>query len=48
MKLKTQFKVPIEDLRDFDYVKKMQTLEKALKQNCIYYPLEEDCLVYWN
>ena len=32
MKLQTQFTVPKKDLRDLDYVKKMQTLEKALKQ----------------
>ena len=45
MKLQTQFTVLKKDLRDLDYVKKMQTLEKTLKQTCIDYPSEEDCLV---
>ena len=31
MKLQTQFTVPKKDLRDLDYVRKMQTLEKTLK-----------------
>ena len=48
MKLQTQFTVPNKDLRDLDYVKKMQTLEKTLKQSCIDYPSEEDCLVCCN
>ena len=48
MKLQTQFTVPKKDLRDLDYVRKMQTLEKTLKQSCIYYPSEEDCLVCCN
>ena len=45
MKLLTQFTVPKKDLRDLDYVRKMQTLEKTLEQNCKDYPSEEDCLV---
>ena len=45
MKLQTQFTVPKKDLRDLDYRREMQTLEKTLKQNCIDYPYEEDCLV---
>ena len=45
---KTQFIVPKKDLRDLDYVRKMQTLEKTLKQSCIDYPSEEDCLVCCN
>ena len=48
MKLQTQFTVPIKDLRDIDYVRKMQTLEKTLKQDCIDYPFKEDCLVCCN
>ena len=48
MKLQTQFTVPKKDLRDLDYVRKMQTLEKTLKQSCIDYPSEEDCLVCCN
>ena len=48
MKLQTQFTVPIKDVRDLDYLKKLQTIEKTLKQNCINYPSEEDCLVCCN
>ena len=48
MKLQTQFTVPYKDLRDLDYVRKMQTLEKTLKESCIDYPSEEDCLVCCN
>ena len=48
MKLQTQFTVPKKDLRDLDYVRKMQTLEKTLEQNCKDYPSEEDCLVCCN
>ena len=44
MKLQTQFTVPKKDLRDYDYVKEMQTLEKTVKQSCKDYPSEEDCL----
>ena len=38
MKLQTQFTVPKKDLRDLDYIRKMQTLEKTLKQSCKDYP----------
>ena len=48
MKLKTQFTVHNKDLRDLDYVRKMETLEKTLKQSCIDYPSEVDCLVCCN
>ena len=48
MRLHTQFTVPKKDLRDLDYVKKMQTSEKTLKLSCIDYPSEEDCLVCCN
>ena len=48
MKLQTQFTVPKKDLRDLDYLRKMQTLEKILEQTCIDYPSEEDCLVCCN
>ena len=37
-----------KDLRNLDYVKKMQTLEKTLKQSCKDYPSEEDFLVCRN
>ena len=45
MKLQTQFTVPKKDFRDLNCLRKMQTLEKTLKQSCIDYPYEEDCLV---
>ena len=48
MKLQTQFTVPKKDLRNLDYVREMQTLEKTLKQLCIDYPSVEDCLVCCN
>ena len=48
MRLQTQFTVPKKDLRDLYYLRKMQTLEKTLKQSCIDYPSEEDCLVCCN
>ena len=48
MRIQTQFTVPKKDLRDLDYVREMQTLEKTLKQSCIDYPSQEDCLVFCN
>ena len=48
MRLQTQFTVPKKDWRDLDYVRKVQALEKTLKQSCIDYPSEEDCLVCCN
>ena len=48
MKLQTQFTVPHKLLRDLNYVKKMEVLEKTLKKECIDYPTQEDCLVYCN
>ena len=48
MKLQTQFTVPKKDLRDLDYVRKMQTLKKTIKQSCIDYSSEEDYLVCCN
>ena len=48
MKLQTQFTVPKKDVRDLDYLKKLQKIEKTLKQSCINYPSEEDCLVCCN
>ena len=48
MRIKTQFSVPKKDLQDLDYDRKTETLEKTLKQSCIDYPSEEDCLVCCN
>jgi len=38
MKLQTQFTFPKKDLKDLDYIKKIQNLEKTLKQSCKDYP----------
>ena len=43
MRLQTQFTVPKKNLRDFNLVRKMQTLKE-----CKDYPSEEDCLVCCN
>ena len=48
MKLQKQFTVPKKGLRDLGYVRKIQNLEKTLKQSCKDYPSEEDCLVCCN
>ena len=48
MKLQTQFTVPKKDLRDLDYLREMQTLEKTIEKTCKDYPSEEDCLVCCN
>ena len=48
MKLQTQFTVPKKDMRDLDSLMKLKTLEKTLKQSCVNYPSEEDCLVCCN
>ena len=45
MKLQTQFTVPKKELKDLDYVKKVDFLEKTFKKECIDYPIQEDCLV---
>ena len=42
MKLETQFTVPKKELKDLDYVKKIDFLEKTLKKECRDYP----CLLY--
>ena len=48
MKLHKQFTVPKKDLNDYDYIRKMEPLEKTFKQSCIDYPFKEDCLVCCN
>ncbi len=45
MKLQTQFTVPKQELKDLDYLKKVDFLEETLNKECIYYPNKEDCLV---
>ena len=48
MKIQTQFTILNKELRDLDYVKKAKVLEKTLKQECIDYPTQENCLVCCN
>ena len=48
MKLQRQFKVPNQDLRDLDYVNKVEVLEETFKRECQDYPTKEDCLVCCN
>ena len=48
MKLQTQFTVPKKDLRDLDYVNKLEFLEGTFKRECQDYPTKEDCLVCCN
>ena len=45
MKLKTQFTVPKKQLRDINYVKKLEVLDKTLTKECLDYQTQEDCLV---
>ena len=48
MKLQTQFTVPKKDLRDLDYFKKVEVLEKTFKRKCLDYSTKEDYLVCSN
>ena len=48
MKLQTQFTVPNKELKDLDYVKKVNFSEETLKKEFRDYPNQEDCLVYCN
>ena len=48
MKLQTQFTVPKKELKDLDYVKKVDLLEEAFNKECIDYPSQKDCLVCCN
>ncbi len=48
MKLQTQFTVHNKELKDLDYVKKVNLLEETLNKEFIDYPNQEDCLVCCN
>ena len=48
MKLQTQFTVPKKELKDLDYVKKVDLLEETFNKEFIDYPNQEDCLVCCN
>ena len=44
MKLQTQFTVPNKELRDLDYVNKVEVLEETFKREFLDYPTKEDSL----
>ena len=48
MKLQTQFTVPNIELRDLDYVNKVEVLEEPFKREYLDFPTKEDCLVCCN
>ena len=48
MKLQTQFTVPNKELKDIDYVKKVDFLEETLIKERRDYPNQEDYLVCCN
>ena len=45
MKLQTQFTVPNQELKNLEYVKKLDFLEETLNKECMDNPNQEDCLV---
>ena len=48
MKLQTEFTVTKKELKDLDYVKKVDFLKETFKKECRDYPNQEDCLVCCN
>ena len=48
MKLETQFTVPHKELKDLEYIKKVDFFEETFRKECRDYPNEEDCLVCCN
>ena len=48
MKLQTRFSVPNKELKNLNYVKKVDFLEETLNKSCLDYPNQKDCLVYFN
>ena len=48
MKLLTQFTVLYKELKDFNYIKKVDFLEETLNKECIDYQNQEDCFVCCN
>ena len=48
MKLQRQFTVQNKEMKDLDYLKKVDFLEETLNKECIDYPSKEDCLVCCN
>jgi len=48
MKLQTQFTVPNKQLKDIDYVKKVDFFKETSYIEFIDYPNQEDCLICCN
>ncbi|ABV51248.1 Conserved hypothetical protein [Prochlorococcus marinus str. MIT 9215] len=48
MKLQTQFTVLKKELKNLDYIKKVDSLEETLKKEFVDYPNKKDCLVCCN
>ena len=48
MRLQTQFTVPNKELRDLDYVNKVEVLEETFKRERLDYLTKEECLVCCN
>ena len=48
MKLKTQFTIPNKDLKDLDYVNKVEVLKETFQREYQYYTIKGDCLVCVN
>ena len=48
MKLQTQFTVPNTELKDLDYLKRVDFLEETFNKEYIDYLNQEDFLVYCN
>ncbi len=48
MRLQTQFTVPKKELKDLDYVQKLDFLQETFNKKCVDYPNQENCLVCCN
>ena len=48
MKLQTQFTVPKKELKDLDYVQKLDFLQETFNKKCVDYPNQKDCLLCCN
>ena len=48
MKLQTQFTVPNKELKDLDYVKKVDLLEETLNKECTEHPSNNHCKIFYD
>ena len=46
MKLQTQFTVPNKELRDLDYVNKVEVLEETFNKECAEHPSNNHCKTF--